>query len=138
MPSTLDDWRQIALAETQVLARFPEETDRHVVRDLLRWQAELLLRLKREPDAKQVLRQAIDLMSEDRQELFDLLDWALEREVWFVADEVAARFPAKFREDPLLLYRWAEGAAQERKDGSRRRDREARAGHRAGPARAAY
>ena len=86
VPSTLDDWRQIVVAETQVLARFPEETDRRVVRDLLnRWEAELLLRLRREPDAVLVLRQAIDLMHADRLELFDLLDWALEyREVWFV------------------------------------------------------
>ena len=97
-----------SLSRSTVLARFPEETDRRVVGDMLRWEAELLLRLRREPDAVLVLRQAIDLMHADRLELFDLLDWALEREVWFVADEVAGSFPAKFQEDPLLLYRWAE------------------------------
>ncbi|MEX0819782.1 MAG: tetratricopeptide repeat protein, partial [Pirellulaceae bacterium] len=36
------------------------------------------------------------------------VDWALEREAWFVPERLAERFPAVYWEDELLVYRLAE------------------------------
>ncbi|MFV1967570.1 MAG: hypothetical protein ACC628_19245 [Pirellulaceae bacterium] len=106
--SSLDEWHRITLAEETALARFPDHTDRRIVRDLLRWLAERLLELGRRDDAEGVIRRVVRLLENDRHELFDVIDWALQREAWFVAEILAARFPEKFNEESLLLYRWAE------------------------------
>jgi tetratricopeptide (TPR) repeat protein len=106
--TTLAEWESTSSAETKLLARFPEESDRSILRDLLRWRSELLLRLKRSDEALAVLRQAMALMGSDRQEIFDMLDWSLEHQVWQMADALAARFESQFQADALLMYRWAE------------------------------
>jgi tetratricopeptide (TPR) repeat protein len=105
---SLAEWHRIAQTEETTLARFPDHTDRRVVRDLLRWFAELLLELDQRGEAESMIRRVAQYLESDRHELFDVLDWSLEREAWFVADMLAERFPENFQEEPLLLYRWAE------------------------------
>jgi len=107
-PATLVEWQRITQDEETILARFPDQTDRRIVRDLLRWLAELLLQLEHQDDAEAVIQRTISLLEDNRQELFDMIDWALERRAWFVLDAVASRFPDKFQQDALLAYRWAE------------------------------
>ena len=59
-----------------------------------------------------VLRQTLPLLGDDREELVDMLDWAVAHRVWQMADDLAERFPEQFDGDPLLLYRWAEAQRQ--------------------------
>ncbi len=105
---TAADWQQIVDAEFENLARFPETTDRRIVRDLLRWQAELLRQLDRPDAAMDAIRRTLDLMDGDRMEIFDIVDWSLERKAWTVIDEIAARFPLEFNKEADLIYRLAE------------------------------
>lgn len=106
--ATVERWQQIVDAELESLARFPEDTDRDIVRDLLRWQAELLRQLGRQEAAMDVIRRTLDLMEGDREEIFDIVDWSLERKAWTVIDEIAARFPIEFNKEAGLVYRLAE------------------------------
>lgn len=108
LASAISELERISSAEAELLARFPEESDRTVLRDLLRWRSEMLLKLDRKEDALVVLRQAMALMGSDRSEIYDMLDWALQNNVWALGDELASRFQDQFRADPLLMYRWAE------------------------------
>ena len=110
--SALGEWARLTAQETEVLARFSEETDEQIVRDLLRWRTEVLLRLDRNEEALGVLRQTLPLLGDDREGLVDMLDWAVAHRVWQMADDLAERFPEQFDGDPLLLYRWAEAQRQ--------------------------
>jgi len=105
---TVDQWRRIVDDEHERLARFPENTDRDIVRDLLRWQAELLRQLGQDDASMEAIRRTLDLMDGDRGEIFDIVDWSLERKAWNVVDEIAARFPLEFNKEANLIYRLAE------------------------------
>ncbi|MAD81012.1 MAG: hypothetical protein QF918_14505 [Pirellulaceae bacterium] len=105
---TVDQWQQIVDTEFENLARFPENTDRDIVRDLLRWQAELLRQLGRQEAAMDAIRRTLDLMEGDRGEIFDIVDWSLQRKAWTVIDEIATRFPIEFNKEARLVYRLAE------------------------------
>jgi len=101
-------WDQITQAELLTFAQFPQQTDRRLVRDLLRWQVDLLRRLERQEESLVVVRRTIDLLEGRREELFDFVDWLLDRKAWGVVDEVADRFPYEFYQRPKLVYRLAE------------------------------
>lgn len=105
---TIDQWQQIVDTELESLARFPENTGRDIVRDLLRWQSELLRQLGRQDAAMDAIRRTLDLMEGDREEIFDIVDWSLERKAWAVIDEIARRFPIEFNKEVGLVYRLAE------------------------------
>jgi tetratricopeptide (TPR) repeat protein len=105
---TVDQWQQIVDTELASLARFPEDTDRDIVRDLMRWQAELLRQLGRQEAATKVIRRTLDLMEGDREEIYDIVDWSLDRKAWTVIDEIATRFPIEFNKEAGLVYRLAE------------------------------
>jgi tetratricopeptide (TPR) repeat protein len=105
---TVEKWQQIVDAEFETLARFPESTDRDIVRDLLRWQAVLLRQLERRDAALGVIRRTLDLMEGDREEIFDIVDWSLEFQAWSMIDEIATRFPIEFNKEAELVYRLAE------------------------------
>lgn len=123
---TVDQWQQIVDTELESLARYPENTDRDIVRDLLRWQSELLRRLGRQEAALDAIRKTLDLMERDREEIFDIVDWSLERQAWSVIDEVARRFPIEFNKEAGLVYRLAE-AQRKRGDEQRATETAARA-----------
>jgi tetratricopeptide (TPR) repeat protein len=106
--STVEKWDQIAQAESLDFAQFPEQTNREIVRDLFRWQADMLRRIDRQKEFFEVIHRTLDLIQGDRSELFDFVDWALEREAWNVVDEVAERYPAEFFRNNILVYRLAE------------------------------
>jgi len=105
---TVDQWQRIVDTEFETLARFPENTGRDIVRDLLRWQAMLLRQLGRRDSALSVIRRTLDLMEGDREEIFDIVDWSLEFNAWTMIDEIAKRFPIEFNKDAGLVYRLAE------------------------------
>ncbi|MCA9143152.1 MAG: hypothetical protein H6821_04095 [Planctomycetaceae bacterium] len=105
---TLDEWERITRDELETLARKPDETQRSVVRDLLRWHVDLLQDLGESEQVRANTIRIVELVDPDREELFDVVDWALEREAWYVAGLLSERFPAEFWQDPLLVYRLAE------------------------------
>lgn len=106
--STLDAWNRITRDELETMVKLPDETQRSVVRDLLRWHVDLLRDLQRSEDARTNILRIVELVEPDRRELFDVVDWALEREAWFVPERLAERFPAVYWQDELLVYRLAE------------------------------
>jgi tetratricopeptide (TPR) repeat protein len=106
--SAESDWERIIRGELEQLARHPQQSDRELTADLIRWHAELLLRLGRPEDAVASLRRTFDLIGDDRRQLYGMLDWGIEHRLHPIADELAARFEAQFQVDPQLLYRLAE------------------------------
>lgn len=111
--STVDAWQQRVAAEHKLLTDVGEpQTNNKIVRDLYRWQAELLQQIDRQDEAIQSVRQMIALSDGSRQQLIEIIDWLMQRKAWTVVDEVAAKFPEAFNEDPYLLYRLAEAQVE--------------------------
>lgn len=103
------DWDQHIAAERKLLSDFGEkQTSSKIVRDLYRWQAELLQKLERRDEAIDAVRQMIALSDGSRQQLLEIIDWLMQRQAWAVVDEVVLKFPESFQKDPFLLYRLAE------------------------------
>jgi tetratricopeptide (TPR) repeat protein len=75
---------------------------------LIRWHVQLLFRLEREQQALASMRRTFDLLDDNRQDLYELLDWSIEHGLHAIADELAERFTAPFQRDPQLIYRLAE------------------------------
>jgi tetratricopeptide (TPR) repeat protein len=105
---TLDEWERITRDELESMVKTPDETQRSVVRDLLRWHVDLLRGLGRDDEVRTNITRIVELVQPDREELFDVVDWALEREAWFVPGLLAERFPAEYWQYELLVYRLAE------------------------------
>ena len=112
--ATLDQWDKITRDELEILVKTPDETQRSVVRDLLRWHVDFLRDLKRSDELHANITRIVELVEPDREELFDVVDWALERDAWFVPEMLANRFPAAYWQYELLIYRLAEA---KRRDG---------------------
>lgn len=111
--ATVDEWAELTQREAATFARSPLQSDREIVRDLHRWQADLLVRLDRRDEAASALRSTFDLLSKDSKEqehadLYDLLGWSIEHELHRVADEMSQRFSTHFAGSPQLLYGLAE------------------------------
>lgn len=106
--ATLADWQRIAEQEERVFSNTPEKSSADLVRDLLRWQAELLERCGREDETLAVILRTIDLLDGTRKQLVETVDWLIDRNAWTTVEEVARRFPDRFEESTLLLYRLAE------------------------------
>jgi len=101
-------WDQLIQRELETLSTEPAKTSHDVVRDLLRWQADLLLRLDRADEARAAMQRAVQLQDGTRDGLLDTVDWLIQRAAWAIVQEVAQRFADRFQTDPLLLYRLAE------------------------------
>ena len=65
-----------------------------------------------EEESLAVVLKTIDLLDGTRQQLVDAVDWLLERRAWATILEVSRRFPERFQESTLLLYRLAEAQSQ--------------------------
>ncbi|MEX2026010.1 MAG: hypothetical protein WEH44_01895, partial [Pirellulaceae bacterium] len=106
--SSLAEWDAHAKAEHDVLTQFPERTSREIVRDLYRYQVALLQQSQHPQRAVEVIRQSLVLMEGTPEQLAEIVDWLIHREVWGVVEEVASRFPQAFAESPKLQYLRAE------------------------------
>lgn len=110
--ANLQEWARITEKEEQTFRDTPDRTTPELVRDLLRWRAELLDRAGREQESLAVVLKTLDLLDGTRQQLLDAVDWLLERRAWPMIEEVAKRFPERFQETTVLLYRLAETQSQ--------------------------
>jgi len=106
--SVLDEWEQITREEERVFNEMPEKSAPQIVRDLLRWQADLLRRVDRGNEAEAVMRRTVDLLDGTRAQLVETVDWLMEREAWSIIEEMAGDFRDRFEENAVLLYRMAE------------------------------
>ena len=106
--STLEAWQRIVDQEEKAFQYAPDKSSTQIVRELLHWQAELLGRCGREDEALAVILRTVDLVGGTREELLETVDWLIAREAWPIVQELAQRFPPRFDESPLLLYRLAE------------------------------
>ncbi len=115
--STIDDWDALTQGEQETFTQFPERSSREIVRDLLRWQAEMLRNISRHEEAVAVMQRSIDLLDGSPKQLLEMVDWLMQRKAWSVVNQVEQRFSAAFAENPLLLYRLAEVEVQQGNQG---------------------
>jgi tetratricopeptide (TPR) repeat protein len=106
--ATLDTWQRLVQQEEQTFQQTPEQSSATIVRDLLRWQAELLERCGRDEQTLAVILKSVQLLDGTRQQLLETVDWLIARGAWSTIERVAERFQERFDESPLLLYRLAE------------------------------
>ncbi|MEX2175786.1 MAG: tetratricopeptide repeat protein [Pirellulaceae bacterium] len=106
--SALADWDRASGAEHEALDKHPEQTSREIVRDLYRWQVELLSRLERNDEAIAVIRRTFKLLDGTPEQVKEVAGWLIHRGAYAVVLEVAERFGATFDDHPELLYRLAE------------------------------
>ncbi|WP_254508683.1 hypothetical protein [Anatilimnocola floriformis] len=102
--ATSDEWNAMLRAERELLALYPELTEKQVVRDLYRWQVKSLQQLNRETEVIALMRQSIDLLEGETPAVTEFVDWLVHRQAWQVVIEVGSKFPHLVREDPVLLY----------------------------------
>lgn len=101
-------WRQIVQQEEELFRTAPEQSGLEFVRDLLRWQAELLTRLQHTDDAHAAMVKTIGLLDGSREQLEEMVAWLRQREAWSTVEETARRYPARFQEHTALAYALAE------------------------------
>lgn len=106
--SSLAGWDAATKAEWETLSKNPNQTSREIVRDLFRYQVELLKRLDRQDDAIAVIRRTFNLLDGTVEQITEVVDWLMQREAYSVVLEINDRFAAVFQENALLLYRLAE------------------------------
>ncbi len=108
LEALLDFWEQVVRDELETFHLTPELSAPDIVRDLLRWQADLLERLGRNDQALAVITRTIDLLDGSREQLLETVEWLIHREAWSLVEQVAERFSESFNESAILLYRLAE------------------------------
>ena len=101
-------WDKITRAEEVLLATFPNQSSRTLLRNLLRWQFQLLRGLGDKEAAAHVPRRSVNLLDGSREQLIEAIDWFASEESWEYAGLIEERFPIEFGELPELLYRLAE------------------------------
>jgi len=104
----IEEWERITREEERVFHHMPEKSTPQIVRDLLRWQADLLKRVDRGNEAEAVMRRTVDLLDGTRAQLVETVDWLMEREAWSIIEEMSGDYPEKFEEHAVLMYRMAE------------------------------
>jgi len=110
--ATLAEWELISKKEEQAFHNTSDRSAADIVRDLLRWRADLLERVGRHEESLALVLKTIDLLDGTQQQLVDAVDWLLERHAWGTIIEISKRFPERFQESTLLLYRLAEAQSQ--------------------------
>lgn len=106
--AALEEWDRVVADEQRTLEEFPGATSERLVLELLRWQAEFLLKLDRRSEAEETMRRAAALVKGSRDQIIETVDWLMTHEAWALVDEIAARFQDMFQTDAVLMYRLAE------------------------------
>lgn len=107
-PAAVQRWDQLIADEQTLLADAPDQTNRELTRDLLKWYADQLTQRNRPEEALAAMRSLTGLLSGTAQEVLDAVDWFRARQSYQIVLDIAAQFPETFRRTPLLLYRLAE------------------------------
>lgn len=103
--ATPAEWDRAVEAEHALYTKNPERSSREVVRDLYRYQVELLKRLSQADDARQVMRRMFTLVDGTPEQVQELVDWLRYQEEWKVALELLQAHAGVVAERATLLYR---------------------------------
>jgi tetratricopeptide (TPR) repeat protein len=108
--ATVAEWDRFTQDEQVTLAKNSHLTSEEIVRDLYRFQVELLDRLDRHDEALAVIRRTFQLLKAEAEEVIEVVDWLLARRAYPVALELLGdqRFARLMEDSALLLYRLAE------------------------------
>lgn len=100
----LDKWSALTEAERQTLDNQPRETHSQIVSELLRRKIDMLDRLGRHDETREVMHQMVLCERGDTASLIELIDWLAKRKAFESVDEAATRFATSFDSDALLMY----------------------------------
>jgi tetratricopeptide (TPR) repeat protein len=106
--ASLPEWDAVTRAEQETMDKHPEKTNVEIVRDLYRWQVELLKRQGKETEAVEVIRRTFGLLNGTPEQVKELVQWLIHAEKYSVVLEVSEKFDGLFAQSPELLYRLAE------------------------------
>ncbi len=106
--ASLSDWDALSRAEQQTMDKHPEKTSPELVRDLYRWQVELLKRQGKDQEVIEVIRRTFSLLSGTPEQVKELVQWLIHAQKYEFVLEVAQKFDSMFAQSPELLYRLAE------------------------------
>lgn len=108
--AVLDRWDEVVENEVLLLTDGIDggETDPRIVRDLIRWESDLLYLLGHRERGDEVIAQSIQLIDGSREQVVEAVDWLIDRKAWSVIDELILAHPDSFENDPFLLYHVAE------------------------------
>ena len=106
--AALAEWDEATKAEAEVLLKHADQSHRDIVRDLYRFQVQLLKDLKRDDEAIAVTRRTFDLLDGTTEQVTEVTDWLMERQAWQVVLELSEKSKEIFQSNPRLLYRLAE------------------------------
>jgi tetratricopeptide (TPR) repeat protein len=101
---TLTAWRKHLDREQDQFSFLPEQSSRQIVRDLLKYQAELLSEVGKPDEAQTAMLQWASFGDQSRADLIETFDWLTRQKAWSVVDQVAALQAGKIRDDAELLY----------------------------------
>jgi tetratricopeptide (TPR) repeat protein len=106
--AALAEWDEATKAEGEVLAKHADQSHRDIVRDLYRFQVQLLKDLKRDKEAVAVIRRTFDLLDGTTEQVTELTDWLLKQQAWTEVLELSEKAQEIFQANPRLMYRLAE------------------------------
>jgi len=106
--SALAEWDEATKAEAEVLDKHADQSHRDIVRDLYRFQVQLLKDLKRDDEAIAVIRRTFALLDGTTEQVTEVTDWLMERQAWDVVLELSEKSKEIFQANPRLMYRLAE------------------------------
>ena len=101
---TLAQWSKLVDDELATLDKSAADTNNIIVLALVRRQAEMLLNLKQQDRAQDVMRKMVALETDDPQPLMQLVDWFIKQKAWHPIEDLASRFDRTVNSTPLLLY----------------------------------
>jgi tetratricopeptide (TPR) repeat protein len=103
----LADWERAVQAEQSVFEKNQEHSSREIVRDLYRYQVDLLQSLDRDEEVSAVIRRMFALQDGSVEQLQEMADWLIYRKSWPLALELMQKFDSVVNDNPRLLYRRA-------------------------------
>jgi len=106
--ASLPEWDALTRAEQETMNKHPDKTTPDIVRDLYRWQVELLKRQGKDQEVVEVIRRTFTLLNGTPEQVKELVQWLIHAEKYDVVLEVAEKFDTVFAQSPELLYRLAE------------------------------
>ena len=105
--AAMADWERATQVEQAVWEKSPDRTSREIVRDLYRYQVELLKQHGQDEAAHAAIRRTFALLDGTPEQLQETVDWLMHREVWPVALEAMQKFDGSVQVSARLLYRLA-------------------------------
>lgn len=111
--SGIDRWQPLIEVERRLLAQRSSETNRRIVRDLVRYRIDWLSDLGREQQAVAAMYDMLELIGQESEDLYESIDWLRRRNAWAVIDRLGEKLASRFGEEIPLQYVLVESAARQ-------------------------